>query len=108
MSQPNPVLAVEATGLRSLPRRVRIGRFLLVAQMVGRIYGGYKLIQTYGRLISRSGLSQRYARHHRRSAELVYRTAVRLEGLLIPTVAFKVSAVLGNTKAWPQHQRECL
>jgi predicted unusual protein kinase regulating ubiquinone biosynthesis (AarF/ABC1/UbiB family) len=72
----------------SLARRVRIGRFLLVAQMVVRIYGGYKLIQLYGRFISRTGQDARYARHHRRSAELIYRTAVRLEGWLVKACQF--------------------
>jgi predicted unusual protein kinase regulating ubiquinone biosynthesis (AarF/ABC1/UbiB family) len=65
-----------------------MARFVLVTQMVGRIYGGYKLIQAYGRLISQTGLAQRYARHHRRSAELIYRTAARLEGLLIKVCQF--------------------
>ncbi len=84
MPQSDPV----PTDFPSLSRRVCIARFLLVAQMVGRIYGGYKLIQAYGRLISRRGLAQRYARHHRRSAELIYRTAIRLEGLLIKVCQF--------------------
>ncbi len=75
-------------GFRLLSRWMRMARFLLMAQMVGRIYGGYKIIQAYGRLISRRDLAQRYARHHRRSAELVYRTATRLEGLLIKACQF--------------------
>jgi len=76
---------------RSLARGVRLGRFLLVAQMVARIYGGYKLIQLYGRLVTRKGQPERYARHHRRSAELIYRTALRLEGWLV-----KVSQFIGS------------
>jgi len=73
---------------RSLARRVRLGRFLLVAQMVARIYGGYKLIQLYGRFVSRKGQNERYVRHHRRSAELIYRTALRLEGWLVKACQF--------------------
>jgi len=73
---------------KSLARRVRIGRFLLVAQMVARIYGGYKFIQLYGRFISRRGQDQRYAHHHRRSAELIYRTALRLEGWFVKACQF--------------------
>lgn len=73
---------------RSLARRVRIGRFLLVAQMVARIYGGYKLIQWYSRFLSPQGQAERYARHHRRSAELIYRTALRLEGWLVKACQF--------------------
>ena len=73
---------------RSLARRVRIVRFLLIAQMVVRVYGGYKLIQLYERFFARHGLEERYARHHRRSAELIYRTALRLEGWLVKACQF--------------------
>ncbi len=73
---------------QSLARRVRLGRFLLVAQMVVRIYGGYKLIQLCGRFFSPDNLAARYARHHRRSAELIYRTALRLEGWLVKACQF--------------------
>ncbi len=73
---------------RSLARRVRIGRFLMIAQMVVRIYSGYKLIQLYGRLFTQQGQAERYARHHRRSAELIYRTALRLEGWLVKACQF--------------------
>src|SRR5512138_2985998 len=72
----------------SLTRRVRFGRFLIIAQMVVRIYGGYKLIQFYGRFVSQQSLNERYPRHHRRSAELVYRTALRLEGWLVKACQF--------------------
>lgn len=73
---------------QSLVRRVRVGRFLLVAQMVARIYVGYKLIQLYARFVSRSGQEERYGRHHRRSAELIYRTALRLEGWFVKACQF--------------------
>ena len=72
----------------SFARRVRFGRFLLVAQMVARIYGGYKRIQLCGRFISQHGQDERYARHHRRSAELIYRTALRLEGWFVKACQF--------------------
>lgn len=72
----------------SLARRVRMGRFLAIAQMVVRIYSGYKFIQLYGRFVSRRGLEERYRRHHRRSAELIYRTALRLEGWLVKACQF--------------------
>jgi predicted unusual protein kinase regulating ubiquinone biosynthesis (AarF/ABC1/UbiB family) len=73
---------------RSLARRVRLARFLVVAQMVVRIYGGYKWIQLSGRFFFRKNLAARYARHHRRSAELIYRTALRLEGWLVKACQF--------------------
>jgi predicted unusual protein kinase regulating ubiquinone biosynthesis (AarF/ABC1/UbiB family) len=62
-------------------------RFAIVAAIVAKVYGGYKLIQLGGRL----GLTEtkgRYARHDRRSAEAVYRMAVRLEGLPIKVCQF--------------------
>jgi predicted unusual protein kinase regulating ubiquinone biosynthesis (AarF/ABC1/UbiB family) len=67
---------------------VRIGRFLIVAYMVARIYGGYKWIQWSGRLWAREDQVERYRRHHRRSAELIYRTALRLEGWLVKACQF--------------------
>jgi len=73
---------------RSLARRVRIVRFFIVAQMVLRIYSGYKFIQLYSRLFNPKGQTERYARHHRRSAELIYRTALRLEGWLVKACQF--------------------
>jgi predicted unusual protein kinase regulating ubiquinone biosynthesis (AarF/ABC1/UbiB family) len=73
---------------RSLARQVRLGRFFLVAQMVARIYGGYKVIQLSSRFFPPQGQAQRYARHHRRSAELIYRTALRLEGWLVKACQF--------------------
>src|SRR5262245_666665 len=73
---------------RSLARQVRLGRFFLVAQMVARIYGGYKVIQLLGRFFTPHAQAQRYARHHRRSAELIYRTALRLEGWLVKACQF--------------------
>lgn len=74
--------------LRALARRVRMGRFLTVAQMVARIYGGYKYIQWRGRFLARPEQEERYRRHHRRSAELIYRTALRLEGWLVKVCQF--------------------
>ena len=68
---------------------IRAQRFLAFAGLVARIYGGYKLIQTSGKLGAPTGA--RYARHHRRSAERAYRLATRLEGLPI-----KVGQFLGS------------
>ncbi len=83
-----PLLPLGKDSFRSLSRRVRLARFLLVAQMVARIYGGYKLIQARGRLFGRRGLEERYVRQHRHSAELIYRTATRTEGLLVKACQF--------------------
>jgi len=77
-----------STRTRSLARHVRVGRFFIITQMVARIYGGYKLIQWYGRFITRRGQEEWYRRRHRRSAELIYRTALRLEGWLVKACQF--------------------
>src|SRR5215510_15657209 len=73
---------------RTLARRVRLVRFLIVARMVARVYGGYKLIQWCGWCFSQHGQDDRYHRQHRRSAELIYRTALRLEGWLVKACQF--------------------
>jgi ubiquinone biosynthesis protein len=73
-------------GLVAPDLAVRARRFIAVAGLVARIYGGYKLIQTAGKLGARTGA--RYARHHRRSAERAYRLATRLEGLPIKAAQF--------------------
>ncbi len=70
-----------------MPPRSPSRRFLIVAAVVARVYGGYKLIQLTKRL-GRSDAAARYARHDRRSAEAVYRMAVRLEGLPIKVCQF--------------------
>jgi len=73
---------------RPLAYRGRIVRFLLIAQMVLRIYVGYKLIQWYSRFFTRNDQTARYRRHHRRSAQLIYRIALRLEGWLVKACQF--------------------
>jgi predicted unusual protein kinase regulating ubiquinone biosynthesis (AarF/ABC1/UbiB family) len=57
-------------------------RFAATAALVGRVYGGYKLIQWT------RGDGARLARHHRRSAEGTYRLATQLEGLPIKICQF--------------------
>ena len=78
--------------------RVRAHRFLAVAGLVARIYGGYKLIQASARL--RAPGVERATRHHRRSAEGAYRLATRLEGLPI-----KVGQFLGSRANIPETPR---
>jgi len=52
------------------------------------IYGGYKIRQLWGALTKRSCRPHYWDAQHRRSALLVRRTAVRLEGLLIKACQF--------------------
>lgn len=73
---------------RSLAYQVRIGRFLFIAQMVIRIYSGYKLIRLYERFFTHKDQTEWYRQRHRRSAELIYRTALRLEGWLVKVCQF--------------------
>jgi predicted unusual protein kinase regulating ubiquinone biosynthesis (AarF/ABC1/UbiB family) len=66
----------------------RAERFLVVARMVAQVYAGYKAIQLLGRGAGWERVDGMLTRHHRRSAELAYRTAIRLEGLLIKACQF--------------------
>ncbi|HYR96448.1 MAG TPA: AarF/UbiB family protein [Candidatus Binatus sp.] len=63
-------------------------RFSALATLVGRVYGGYKLIQWTGRLSDAGSRDRRLARHHRWSAEAAHRLATRLEGLPIKICQF--------------------
>ena len=73
---------------RAVKYPARSQRFLLTARMVSRIYGGYKSIQLLGKLIGAQRVEHLYQRRHRAAAELVYGTAVELEGLLIKGCQF--------------------
>lgn len=79
---------LQQSRVRSLARRVRIGRFLTVSYLVVRVYGGYKLIQWGRRFRSPQEQAARYAKHHRRSAEWIYQTALHLEGWLVKACQF--------------------
>jgi len=63
-------------------------RFLTIASAVGQIYAGYKGLQLLARAIGDERVEPLYRRHHRRSAELAYRTATRLQGLMIKSCQF--------------------
>ena len=63
-------------------------RFLAVARLIGQTYGGYKSIQLMSKLIGAERTRWMYHRHNRSSAELAYRTATSLQGLLIKAGQF--------------------
>lgn len=65
-----------------------VHRVLAVSRMVGQIYAGYKVIQLLGKVSSVAYADQQLQRHHRRCAELIYRTAAELQGLLIKSCQF--------------------
>lgn len=69
------------------PPQSAVRRFAIVATLVARVYAGYKFIQLTSRL-GWPNAAARYARHDRRSAQAVYRMAVRLEGLPIKACQF--------------------
>lgn len=63
-------------------------RFALIARTVAQIYGGYKGVQLAGKVLGAARVAWMYPRQHRRAAEAIYRTATRLEGLLIKACQF--------------------
>lgn len=73
---------------RKAPLQRRSQRFALVASTVGHIYAGYKAIQLLEKLLGRHRTLWMYRRQHATSAHAIYRTAVRLEGLLIKACQF--------------------
>src|SRR5579875_439078 len=66
----------------------RARRFSAVALLAARIYAGYKAIQLWDRATKSSKTPERYRRQDLRSARALYRTATRLEGLLIKASQF--------------------
>jgi len=63
-------------------------RFLAIARLVAQVYGGYKAIQLLSKVIGNDRVSWMYHRQHRSAAELAYRTAAQLQGLLIKACQF--------------------
>lgn len=75
------------TGARPLPIQRRLERFVRVGWAFVVIYIGYKRIQRDRRLTARQR-AKRYAEQHQKSAERLYRLAVRIEGLLVKGCQF--------------------
>jgi aarF domain-containing kinase len=66
----------------------RAYRFWSVVWLAARIYSGYKTAQIWSRYINKSGREKRYRRQDLRAARALYRSSVRLEGLLIKAGQF--------------------
>jgi predicted unusual protein kinase regulating ubiquinone biosynthesis (AarF/ABC1/UbiB family) len=66
----------------------RLWRFVTVLVLAIRVYAGYKSIQLWSRCVSGAKSAERYRRQDLRSARALYRTAIKLEGLLIKTCQF--------------------
>lgn len=66
----------------------RARRFCSVAILAARVYVGYKAIQLWSRATGDRKSDERYRRQDLRSARALYRTAIKLEGLLIKASQF--------------------
>jgi aarF domain-containing kinase len=66
----------------------RLVRFYHTGTTLGRVFAGYKWITLREKLRGKDWAEAKRVRHHRWSAERIYRTAVKLEGLLIKTGQF--------------------
>jgi predicted unusual protein kinase regulating ubiquinone biosynthesis (AarF/ABC1/UbiB family) len=67
---------------------IRALRLAAVLSLAARIYLPYKAIQLWSRLISDRRKAERYRRQDLRAARALYRTSIRLEGLLIKASQF--------------------
>jgi predicted unusual protein kinase regulating ubiquinone biosynthesis (AarF/ABC1/UbiB family) len=70
------------------PPKNRAVRFFRTGSTLGRVFAGYKWITLRERLRGQEWAEAKRIRHHRWSAERIYRTALKLEGLLIKTGQF--------------------
>jgi len=75
-------------GFDQLKTGERLWRFFTVLSLAVRIYAGYKSIHLWSRFVSDTKAAERYRRQDLRSARALYRTAVKLEGLLIKACQF--------------------
>ena len=67
---------------------VRVARLASIVSLAVRIYVPYKAIQLWSRLVSARHKEHRYRRQDLRAARALYRTSIRLEGLLIKAGQF--------------------
>ncbi|HEX3409008.1 MAG TPA: AarF/UbiB family protein [Candidatus Binataceae bacterium] len=67
---------------------VRAYRFVSVVILAAKIYLPYKAIQLWSRIRGDGGKEARYRRQDLRAARALYRTSIRLEGLLIKASQF--------------------
>jgi predicted unusual protein kinase regulating ubiquinone biosynthesis (AarF/ABC1/UbiB family) len=67
---------------------VRAWRFVSLVWVAATIYAGYKSIQLWSRMVGDARKEERYRRQDARAARLLYRSAVRLQGMLIKACQF--------------------
>jgi aarF domain-containing kinase len=81
-------------------RVVRAWRFVSVAWVAARIYAGYKSIQLWSRIVGDARKEERYRRQDGRAARALYRSAVRLQGMLIKACQFIATRADVLPDAW--------
>ena len=81
-------------------RMVRAWRFVSVAWVAATIYAGYKSIQLWSRIAGDARKEQRYRRQDGRAARALYRSAVRLQGMLIKACQFIATRADVLPDAW--------
>jgi aarF domain-containing kinase len=81
-------------------RLVRAWRFVSVAWVAASIYAGYKSIQLWSRIVGAARKEERYRRQDGRAARALYRSAVRLQGMLIKACQFIATRADVLPDAW--------
>jgi predicted unusual protein kinase regulating ubiquinone biosynthesis (AarF/ABC1/UbiB family) len=81
-------------------RLVRTYRFVAVAWVAAIIYAGYKSIQLWSRAFGDARKEERYRRQDQRAARAMYRTAVRMQGMLIKACQFIAARADVLPDAW--------
>ena len=79
---------------------VRAWRFVSVAWVAANIYAGYKSIQLWSRIAGDARKEERYRRQDGRAARALYRSAVRLQGMLIKACQFIATRADVLPDAW--------
>lgn len=75
-------------------------RFVSVAWVAARIYAGYKSIQLWSRIAGDARKEARYRRQDGRAARALYRSAVRMQGMLIKACQFIATRADVLPEAW--------
>lgn len=78
----------------------RAGRFVGVARVAAEIYAGYKSIQLWSRVVGGARKEARYRRQDARAARALYRSAVRMQGMLIKACQFIATRADVLPEAW--------
>jgi ubiquinone biosynthesis protein len=81
-------------------RLVRAWRFCGVAWVAALIYIGYKSIQIRARITGDARKEERYRRQDARAARMLYKSAVRLQGMLIKACQFIATRADVLPDAW--------